>query len=251
MPAEPAPPSAAYEAIAAVLQGSARGRWFLDEHLRRHRAGSGRFVQALERLEQAVARERPFCPDEGLRSSLVEMGEAIARAKADVAGLRPLTGSPPGAGEALDEIVHATERATSEILDAAEAIQEAAWSLREAGIEAGLCDDLDRRASAIYTACTLQDVTAQRMRKVVHTMRLLEKRIQALLGARLQGGAGAGRDAANASSPSQGDDGKPRAAAAPTGPAVRPRSPPQPAAPGAGLAVLDMLGTLEKLQKFT
>lgn len=252
MPAEPAPTSAEYEAIAAALQGSARGRWFLDEHLRRHRAGSGNLVQALDRLEKAVARERPGCPDERVRSSLLEMAEAIARAKADVAGLRPPTGSPPAAGEALDEIVHATERAASEILDAAEAIQEAAWTLREAGAEARLCDELDRRAGAIYTACTLQDVAAQRMRKVVHTLRFLEKRIQALSAAR-QENAGAGPQAPDASSLAQSDGNLP-AACARTGPAVRPGSPvPEPAsaARAPGLPALDILGTLEKLQKFT
>ena len=71
------------------------------------------------------------------------------------------------ATEELDNVVEATEQATSEILQAAEEIQEVAWTLREKGAEAELCDTLDQRATDIYTACSFQDITGQRTAKVV------------------------------------------------------------------------------------
>jgi hypothetical protein len=44
-----------------------------------------------------------------------------------------------------------------------------------------LCDELDRRATEIYTACAFQDITAQRIGKIVQTLRYLEGRINAMI----------------------------------------------------------------------
>jgi hypothetical protein len=77
--------------------------------------------------------------------------------------------------------VRTTERATSEILEAAEHVQEAAWTLREEGANEGLCDELDRRATEIYTACSFQDLTAQRVTKIVATLRFLEGRLNTMI----------------------------------------------------------------------
>jgi len=87
------------------------------------------------------------------------------------------------ATEALDAVVRTTESATSSILESAEQIQEVAWTLREAGSDHAMCDTLDRRAADIYTACTFQDLTAQRTQKVVRTLRYIEARINALIDA--------------------------------------------------------------------
>lgn len=176
-----------YQALESALAQSARGRWFLAEYARRNRtADTGALLEAVSRLEAAVTRERPSAAVHRIRFDLVEMAEAIARTKADVAALRATdhldSASPLGsATETLDTIVHTTEQATSEILDAAEYVQEAAWTLREGGADQRLCDDLDRRATAIYTACSFQDLTAQRSRKVIQTLRYLEARINGLI----------------------------------------------------------------------
>jgi hypothetical protein len=77
--------------------------------------------------------------------------------------------------------VHTTERATSDILAAAEQVQEIAWTLRERGTDGGVCDSLDQRATDIYSACSFQDLTGQRTRKVVEVLRFLENRIQAMI----------------------------------------------------------------------
>jgi chemotaxis regulatin CheY-phosphate phosphatase CheZ len=178
---------AEYDALLAALSQSERGRSFLREHVRRNRAGETRaLLDAVSRLESAVARERTRPELDRIRANLVEMAQAIQRTKADIAAVRApedvrLENPLVAATEALDDIVHTTEQATSEILEAAEHVQESAWTLREAGVQSRICDDLDRRATAIYTACSFQDLTAQRTRKVVHTLRFLEKRIDALI----------------------------------------------------------------------
>jgi chemotaxis regulatin CheY-phosphate phosphatase CheZ len=78
-------------------------------------------------------------------------------------------------------VVSATEHATSDILQAAEDVQEVAWTLREKGVEADACEALDRRATDIYTACSFQDITGQRMEKVVKVLHFIEQRLNAMI----------------------------------------------------------------------
>jgi chemotaxis regulatin CheY-phosphate phosphatase CheZ len=53
--------------------------------------------------------------------------------------------------------------------------------LREKGVEADACEMLDRRATEIYTACSFQDITGQRMEKVVKVLHFIEQRINAII----------------------------------------------------------------------
>ncbi|HSM19177.1 MAG TPA: hypothetical protein VK844_02265, partial [Hyphomicrobiales bacterium] len=69
------------------------------------------------------------------------------------------------------------------ILTAAEQIQEIAWSLREQGVAAEPCDALDARATDIYTACSFQDLTGQRIGKVIAALNDTEKRLGGLVDA--------------------------------------------------------------------
>lgn len=85
------------------------------------------------------------------------------------------------ATEELDAIVEATETATSAILEAAEDVQETAWLLREKGANDESCDRLDARATDIYTACSFQDLTGQRISKVVQVLGYLEKRVSSMI----------------------------------------------------------------------
>ncbi|MGU3537036.1 hypothetical protein [Methylobacterium sp. A54F] len=175
----------AYDAIEAAMTESSRGRWFLAEYARRNRtADTEMLLGAIGRIENAVSGERGLEGVGRLRGDLMEMASAIARTKAEIAAI-----SAPDqdqtrlsvASEALDAIVRATERATSDILGAAEEVQEAAWTLREGGAEPAICDELDRRATQIYTACSFQDLTAQRTGRIVHTLRYLEDRLLAMI----------------------------------------------------------------------
>lgn len=174
-----------YEAIEAAVMETQRGRWFLAEYARRNRtADTGMLLEAIGRLENAVRSERESLDLDRLRFDLVEMARAITITKREIASIRPAEGTPTDLGvasEALDGIVRTTERATTDILEAAENVQEAAWTLREDGARADLCDELDRRATEIYTSCSFQDLTAQRTRRIIETLRFLEGRINAMI----------------------------------------------------------------------
>jgi chemotaxis regulatin CheY-phosphate phosphatase CheZ len=176
---------AEYEAIEAAVMETARGRWFLSEFTRRNRnADTGVLLDAIGRLEHAVTSERATQDVDRLRFDLMEMAKAISRTKTEIAAIQSADAEQSRlttASEALDAIVRTTERATSDILEAAEHVQEAAWTLREAGADELLCGELDRRATEIYTACSFQDLTAQRTGKIVQTLRYLEGRINAMI----------------------------------------------------------------------
>jgi chemotaxis regulatin CheY-phosphate phosphatase CheZ len=176
---------AEYEAIEAAVMETARGRWFLSEFTRRNRnADTEVLLDAIGRLEHAVTGERAAQGMDRLRFDLMEMAKAIARTKTEIIAIQSADAEQSRlttASEALDAIVRTTERATSDILEAAEHVQEAAWTLREAGADEQLCGELDRRATEIYTACSFQDLTAQRTSKIVQTLRYLEGRINAMI----------------------------------------------------------------------
>jgi chemotaxis protein CheZ len=181
----PPPLSAAdYEAIEAAVMETARGRWFLVEFARRNRhADTHMLLGALERLENVIRTETVLPSADRVRFGLLEMAKAIARTKAEIAAIKPDTtpGRIEEASEELDSIVQATERATSDILAAAERIQEIAWTLREQGHKPETCDLLDDQATDIYTACSFQDLTGQRTRKVIGVLHYLESRINAMI----------------------------------------------------------------------
>jgi chemotaxis protein CheZ len=174
-----------YEAIETALLQSARGRWFLSEYTQRNRNADTRMLlDAISKLETAVLLPQQPTENAHLRTNLIEMAEAISQTRAEIAAMRSADQDDcqfSTATEELDAIVEATEKATSDILEAAEDIQELAWVLREKGSEDEACDRLDARATDIYTACSFQDVTGQRTSKVVNTLSFLENRVMAMI----------------------------------------------------------------------
>ena len=174
-----------YDRIEAAMSESERGRWFLQEYISRNRAhDTGILLDAIGRLESAVTGDRDGGQIGRLRGDVMDMAHAIARTKAEIAAIHAPDHDQSrlgGASAALDAIVLSTERATSDILGAAEQVQEAAWTLRESGSDAAICDELDRRATAIYTACSFQDLNGQRTARIIHTLRYLEDRLAAMM----------------------------------------------------------------------
>jgi chemotaxis regulatin CheY-phosphate phosphatase CheZ len=182
----PAPLSDAdYEAIEGAVMETARGRWFLAEYARRNRnADTSMLLKALDRIESAMRGQSSVEPVDRIRFDLVEMSKAIARTKTEIAAMKPDAehhGKFGEASEELDSVVQQTEAATSDILACAERIQEMAWTLREQGLDAASCDLLDANATEVYTACSFQDLTGQRTRKVIGVLRYLEGRINAMI----------------------------------------------------------------------
>ena len=182
-----------YAALEATLRNSPLGRWFLAEYARRNRTPETQLLlDAIARLETAVLKPQRQAGFANILAELVDISDAIVRTRREIAQLRPpqeFDKHLSSASEELDQIVEATERATSEILSAAEDVQEVAWTLREKGVAPELCDRLDQHAIDIYTACSFQDITGQRTAKVVRALHHVEDRINTMIGAWRSGGA--------------------------------------------------------------
>jgi len=82
----------------------------------------------------------------------------------------------PDANLQLDAVVKATENATNQILDSVEKIQAAAGALEG---EAG--EKIIAEVTKIFEASNFQDITGQRIRKVLNTLVDIEKSIKSLM----------------------------------------------------------------------
>ncbi len=173
-----------FDTIRLAVMETERGRWFLDEYARRNRhADTDGILVAMQRIEGAIIQQRETSEMDKFRLDVLEMSRAIARTRDEIAAIKPADGTGGRLTEATDEldsIVAATETATSDILAAAEKVQEAAWTLRENGAQVETCEALDQLATGIYTSCSFQDLTSQRIRRVMATIEFLEKRVNAM-----------------------------------------------------------------------
>ncbi len=193
-----------YQALETALLQTVRGRNFLTEYLRRNggdavsastmmmaegisspAAGSDtdKILQAVEKLHTAVMEQQKGPVFDHARMDILEMAKAISKTRSEIAAMRTDGDSDHmsvAAGE-MDAIVQSTEKATNDILQAAEKIQEVAWRLREAGVEEAACEEIDNNATEIYMACSFQDITGQRTTKVVRVLQYLEARINSMI----------------------------------------------------------------------
>jgi chemotaxis protein CheZ len=115
-----------------------------------------------------------------LYHELEQLAHYIQTAKREIAAIRPhdISQRIPAATDELDAVVGHTAEATGTILDAAETMEKLAPSLPgDSG--AAVANAVTR----IYEACNFQDVTGQRITKVVKTLKYIEEKIDALLGA--------------------------------------------------------------------
>jgi hypothetical protein len=167
-----------FAAIEATVSATLRGRWFLAEYARRQRATDiGALMEAIGRIERAVAGRGGPETGPALRQGIAAMAEAV-----DDARRRSRTATPSGAADEpmREGLARQLQVATSTILDATERVQEAAWTLRESGADASVCDLLDGRATEIYRACETHGEVAAEAARALHLLGFLEEQIQDL-----------------------------------------------------------------------
>jgi chemotaxis protein CheZ len=84
----------------------------------------------------------------------------------------------------LGAVVGGTEQATQQILEAAESIDQAASALSKVNSpeqQKLLSEEIQERVISIFEACNFQDLTGQRISKVMLTMRFIEQHISAMM----------------------------------------------------------------------
>ena len=107
------------------------------------------------------------------------LSKYIQSAKVEVAALRPdqiRSEHIVPATDELDAVVSATEEATNAIMEAAETIEEVAERLDDE-----FADALSLATTKIYEACSFQDITGQRISKVVGALKEIEIRVDAIV----------------------------------------------------------------------
>lgn len=125
---------------------------------------------------------RQFLEAYKLKEELEQVQAAILRTKREIATLH-VSGfrgdDRSRVTDELDAVVAGTESATEQILSATEVIDEIAANLaaRLKGDEAAHAADIQDRVLQIFEACNFQDLTGQRIRKVVNVLRFIEDRV--------------------------------------------------------------------------
>jgi chemotaxis protein CheZ len=120
-------------------------------------------------------------PEQFLRGEFRKISERIDQAKLEIASIVQQEGmtSPQHIGHAtdqLDAVIKATEEATNSIMDAADKIQQAvddnAPDMREV---------VSNEVAQIFMACNFQDITGQRITKVLTTLEYIDTKVHSIL----------------------------------------------------------------------
>ncbi|MTI00615.1 chemotaxis protein [Roseibium sp. RKSG952] len=152
---------------------------FLEENRKRGGAVSLTDVMQLAEIMSGSMQDYLSAIQPAVTEELRNIASEISRMKEEISQLRAkdMTASKiPAAGRELDAIVEATEEATNTIMEAAEEI---------------MCADITNPAAyqefvsgkmiAIFEACTFQDITGQRISKVVTTLNYIDERVSTFI----------------------------------------------------------------------
>jgi chemotaxis protein CheZ len=122
---------------------------------------------------------------EKLKVELDLIHDAINRTKQEIAMLHGKSSAEMAkmTGE-LGAVVGGTEDATQQILEATEAIDQAATALAKVTSpdqQRLLSEEIQERVVSIFEACNFQDLTGQRISKVMATMKFIEHHITVMM----------------------------------------------------------------------
>jgi hypothetical protein len=128
-----------YDAIREAFMETSRGRWFLGEYAKRNRnADTHMVLDAVARIEETLAAQKPPPPEPGRAQALAAIRSALDEARATAAA-------------ALDSL--ALEESLAPVRKGARVVKEIAWRWREIGADGRICDLLDSQVGAIEGAC--------------------------------------------------------------------------------------------------
>jgi len=122
-----------------------------------------------------------------LKAELDEIRSSILETKREISSLHHsgfVNDEHATASDELDAVVKGTEVAADKILTAAEIVESNAANLAnilKSGTEHDMALDIQEQAIAIFEACNFQDLTGQRITKVVNTLKFIEDRIDYMM----------------------------------------------------------------------
>lgn len=133
--------------------------------------------QVLSSVMGKMQSEKPL-PVNLIYDELAALAKSIDDLHADIAATKGhhVGGTyVPTATDELDAVIGSTEEASADIMDACEAIQGIAAEFGDKGAE------IVSHTNKIFEACSFQDITGQRITKVVKTLKDIENTVDDLL----------------------------------------------------------------------
>ena len=168
-----------YRAIEEAVMETARGRWFLAEYATRNRVSdTARVIEAIDSLKSYISTEHDPTDMLQLRLDIVDMTQTIEQIKTEVANTGNDGTAISDAKVELNVVLDETEEVTSNIISSVEKIQEIIWELKENDKDSSDYDKIDELITDVYMACSFQDLTGQRLRKVVDLTSDIEQRLK-------------------------------------------------------------------------
>jgi len=160
-------------------------------------AGNDEVLAAIAGLRSFIAETlghaapRPAEPNASdtaqIKQELEALRDAIISTKREIAAVRhPAAPSDrlELAADELDAVVAATEKATHTILQSAESLDELAERVKQTSQDAFIArtaEEMRELIVKIFEASNFQDITGQRITKVVKTVQFIEERVNAMI----------------------------------------------------------------------
>ena len=129
-------------------------------------------IELVQRLKTSVQ-------DTELLAEIEDLARTIATTRSELQRLEAgpfIAGHIPAATDELDAVVAHTASATDAILETCEQLEDAASDGQP--IDAEL---VSRATTSIYEACSFQDITGQRIKKVVTALKAIEQKVGEIL----------------------------------------------------------------------
>lgn len=152
----------------------------IEQRLEALRNSQGQVVNTLDLVQVVESmvfsmRKDLYETSEKIGGELNELVEFINSAKSEIALIRPRAMSTqdiPGAADELDAVVAHTEEAAGAIMDCADELMNLS-----ATVGPELAEKLQLLSTRIFEASSFQDITGQRVTKVVRTLKHIEARL--------------------------------------------------------------------------
>lgn len=122
-----------------------------------------------------------------LRSEIINLIQYITKMREEVARVSKRSDDRThfeSVSQHLEEIVGSTENATNQILEHIEGIDNVADEIRaseDLGQMPDLCDKINEHTMQAIEACTFQDITGQRISRIINSMEFVEQRVNAMI----------------------------------------------------------------------
>ncbi len=122
-----------------------------------------------------------------LKGELVGLFQYVSRVRHEIAAISRPTDEDNdllSMGDQLDAIVGATEEATNTIMESVENSTELLYSIRNdvTDEQKAVIDKSIEWSNNVFEACSFQDITGQRVSKVMKSIIYVEQRVNALIG---------------------------------------------------------------------